>query len=250
MDPGQVLFDFFGNCEYFEDKFEYDKALKLPVIRIETGTAGGEGGDVIDKIDLNMADELVSKKEIDIDEDGMRIDRELYIKKFEEKILSDDKAQEIYEIEGISGVLEYAKKEVMNKPSEFFTPSKLRKSIIADRWISFKEIMQKIFGEIRDYKKLDEKTNDEFDKFQDIEKLDPEITPAAKSFFTLFLHDENFRAIIESKEYPKLRSYSGVDYEEFRKIAEWKTENDTRLVEFIPSYVHDYVGDLREFKKV
>jgi type I restriction enzyme R subunit len=27
------LFDFFANCEYFEEKFDYDEVLKLPVVQ-------------------------------------------------------------------------------------------------------------------------------------------------------------------------------------------------------------------------
>ena len=37
------LFDFFANCEYFEEKYNYDEILTLPP---KTGTVGG-GGDVV-----------------------------------------------------------------------------------------------------------------------------------------------------------------------------------------------------------
>lgn len=36
------LFDFFANCEYFEDKFDYDEVLKLP----QPGVGTGEGGEL------------------------------------------------------------------------------------------------------------------------------------------------------------------------------------------------------------
>jgi len=35
------LFDFFANCEYFEEKFDYDQVLELPKV----GGDGGDGGD-------------------------------------------------------------------------------------------------------------------------------------------------------------------------------------------------------------
>ena len=42
-----INFDFFANCEYFEDKFNYDEKLKLPIPK----KVGGEGNDV--GIDIN-----------------------------------------------------------------------------------------------------------------------------------------------------------------------------------------------------
>ena len=36
-----ILFDFFANCEYFEEKFDYDEVLKLPALK--TGSVGVTG---------------------------------------------------------------------------------------------------------------------------------------------------------------------------------------------------------------
>ena len=38
------LFDFFGNCEYFEEKYNYDEVIKLPQISASSAGAGGGGG--------------------------------------------------------------------------------------------------------------------------------------------------------------------------------------------------------------
>ena len=38
------LFDFFANCEYFEEEFNYDEVLKLPRPRQRTGTVDQEEG--------------------------------------------------------------------------------------------------------------------------------------------------------------------------------------------------------------
>ena len=35
------FFDFFANCEYFEEKFDYDEVLKLPRITKMAGTVAG-----------------------------------------------------------------------------------------------------------------------------------------------------------------------------------------------------------------
>ncbi len=40
------LFDFFANCEYFEEKFDYDEKLKLPKPKTGNGEGGGGGVDI------------------------------------------------------------------------------------------------------------------------------------------------------------------------------------------------------------
>ncbi|MBT7393867.1 MAG: DEAD/DEAH box helicase family protein, partial [Prolixibacteraceae bacterium] len=40
------LFDFFANCEYFEEKFDYDEKLKLPKPKTGDGEGGGGGVDI------------------------------------------------------------------------------------------------------------------------------------------------------------------------------------------------------------
>ena len=72
-----LLFDFFGNYDYFEKDFDYDEVLKLPSI---------SGGDpphpphppVIDEVISTTPDPLAELKEILISDQGMKIDRNLY----------------------------------------------------------------------------------------------------------------------------------------------------------------------------
>jgi len=245
------LFDFFANCEYFEEKFDYDEVLALPRAGAVTDGTGVDGPiPKIDEIDLARADKVISQDEHVIGTDGMRIDRELYFKKFEEKIQRNETAKAIYEEQGIEGVIEYAKQEILDKPTEFFTPDKLRRSLPIDRWVSFKEMMQKAFGEIDRIKPLDEKTDDEFDKFQDIEKLDASIVPAAKTFFSSYLQDRDFREVIDRGEYGRLPAMAGVDIQVFQTLAASKRGNEKTYVQYIPTYVKDYVGNLKEFERV
>src|ERR1035441_9521932 len=42
------LFDFFANCQYFEEEFNYDEVLKLPAPKAKgDGSPGGRGGPVV-----------------------------------------------------------------------------------------------------------------------------------------------------------------------------------------------------------
>jgi len=246
------LFDFFGNFEYFEEKFDYDEILKLPVMKSAI-EVGGNGDDLKAKIDELMDSSNDRTESIDVkelDEKGMRIDRELYFQKFEEKISKNAEAREIYEKEGIEGVLEYVKQNILDKPTEFFTPESLRKSLTVDRWVGFKEMIQKAFGEIDRFKSREEKTEDEFSKFQDIEKLDADLVPAAKWLFSAYLQDPELRKIINDKEYARLFAMSGVDMNIFQQLAQQKRNDEISYAQYIPMYVNDYVGNLKEFERV
>jgi len=249
---GFALFDYFANCEYFENDFDYDEVLKLPALHnADADPLGGqETRPAIDELDLAKADKVISTEEREIGTDGMRIDRELFFHKFEEQMAGSEEAKRIYEEQGIDGVIEYAKREILDRPSDYFTPDKLRKSLPIDRWVSFKEMMRKAFGEIDRIKPLDEKTEDEFDKFQDIEKLDADIVPAAKTFFVSYLLDEDFRKVIDKKEFGRLPSMPGVDIQAFQSLATNKRGKDMSYVQYIPTYVRDYVGNLKEFERV
>ncbi|MFH1545975.1 MAG: DEAD/DEAH box helicase family protein [Patescibacteria group bacterium] len=245
-----TIFDFFGNCEYFEHEFNYDQVLILPPM--PTLTASAVDGDLkakIDEIDLAAADEIVSKTEMEIGAKGMRVDRELYFQKFEEKVSQDVVARETYEREGIDGVLEYVKREILDRPTEFFNPGKLRKALPVDRWVSFKEMLQKVFGEIDRFKMREERVDDEFNKFQDIEKLDAEIVPAARAFFTAYLQDVELRGIVDRGSYAKLHTLAGFDMQSFEQLARSKHTGEVPYTKYIPSYVHDYVGSLKEFER-
>jgi type I restriction enzyme R subunit len=79
------LFDFFANCEYFEEGFNYDQVLKLPRPQGKGGTDGGEGGGVYDTYEHMGADILTAIKEEVIGLGGMKIDR-MFFEKFEETV--------------------------------------------------------------------------------------------------------------------------------------------------------------------
>lgn len=84
------LFDFFANCEYFEEKFNYDEGLKLPVKpsigeREQTETADTI---IIDGYENFNPDPLRTLEETVIGLEGMKIDRKLF-ERFEDRVKSD-----------------------------------------------------------------------------------------------------------------------------------------------------------------
>jgi type I restriction enzyme R subunit len=80
---GFKLFDFFANCEYFEEEFDYDQVIKLPKPKSRTGEGGEEAGaDGSTGITYEHLDGdiLLTIKEEEVGFGGMRIDREFYAK--------------------------------------------------------------------------------------------------------------------------------------------------------------------------
>lgn len=118
------LFDFFANCEYFEEKFNYDEVLKLPkpsesissLIELPQPTLYGyehTGGDGISLI-----------TETKVGAEGMRIDR-MFFKKFEENIKNDKFIKEAVEAENWQEVESYVRKEKFDKPDDYINLDKI-----------------------------------------------------------------------------------------------------------------------------
>ena len=75
-----LLFDFFGNYEYFEKDFDYDEALKLPNAPYQSAEDAEERTN-IDGVESTAPDSLAEMREISIAEDGMKVDRDFYFSK-------------------------------------------------------------------------------------------------------------------------------------------------------------------------
>jgi type I restriction enzyme R subunit len=234
------LFDFFGNCEYFEEKYNYDEVLKLPVrskVRKET-----EGPVVyIPEYERFDPDELRALQEEAIGLQGMKVDR-MFFEKFEEKVKHDDFIREHVHSENWDKVFDYLSRNIMNKPEEYFTPEKLRKSLKHDRRVTLREMLEYIFGLIPYIKSKDELLEDEFYKF--ITDYKPDNTDdiiALKYFFKTYIVSKNIRAIIDERKYAELSTNPVFSLESFRAVRKkWRA--------LIPEYINDYVP-LNKFMK-
>src|SRR5690606_9608326 len=116
------LFDFFANCEYFEEKFDYDEKLKLPKPKSGEGTGGRDGVD-LDKYDSTLHDLLSVVKEEQIGLEGMKIDRMLF-RKFEDRVKMDDIIKKHVELGNWEHVISHIQNEIFDKPEEYFNLEK------------------------------------------------------------------------------------------------------------------------------
>ncbi|HPS03326.1 MAG TPA: DEAD/DEAH box helicase family protein, partial [Candidatus Sumerlaeota bacterium] len=125
------LFDFFANCEYFEEKFNYDETLKLPRPTPQSHTAP-EPVEVANTYEHLGADILASVREETIGFNGMKIDR-MFFDQFEETVRQDETIATAIEAGQWDRVIDYVNREVFNKPEEYYTLDKLRRAAAVDR---------------------------------------------------------------------------------------------------------------------
>ncbi|MDD5198194.1 MAG: DEAD/DEAH box helicase family protein [Terrimicrobiaceae bacterium] len=233
------LFDFFANCEYFEEKFNYDEVLKLPKPK-GTGGDGGEepgpGPNPYTGAYEHLGEDILSTiKEETIGFDGMRIDREFYAK-FEDVVRENDFIAASVEAGQWDRVIDYVNKEVFDKPSEYYSLDKLRKAAGVDRRLTLREILEKIFGLIPRFKSKDEMLEEEFSKFVADQKPDEaEAIPAIKTYFKAYATSDQIRHIIESGHLTDLATNPVFSTKDYKAVpAKYRT--------LIPEYIKDYVS--------
>ena len=227
------LFDFFANCEYFEETFDYDEKLKLPKPK-SSGGEGGGGGINIDTFTNFKHDPLASLQEQKIGFEGMKIDRMLF-KKFEYRIVMDDIIKKNVELGNWEHVISHIQNEIFDKPEEYFNLEKLRKAAKIDRKISIREVVEKVFGIIPKFKSKDELLEEEFDKFISIYPPEEDVNiRALKYFFKAYIVDQDIRQIIEAKDFHALQTHPTLTISQFKDVA-------NKYREVIPLYIKDYI---------
>ncbi len=229
------LFDFFANCEYFEEEFNYDEVLKLPKPKSK-GREGPGPGPQPTPVTYNHLgqDILASIKEETIGFGGMKIDRMFY-EQFEEAVRENKIIAEAVEAGEWDRVIDYVNREVLDKPDQFYTMDKLRKAAAVDRRITLREILEKIFGLIPRFKSKDELLEEEFSKFvADYKPEEAEAIPALKNYFKAYATSDQIRHIISSGDLTDLATNPVFSTRDYKAVpAKYRT--------IIPEYIKDYV---------
>jgi len=231
------LFDFFANCEYFEEDFNYDEVLKLPTPKGKGKEGGGNAGPVVvgGTYEHIGADIIASIREETIGLDGMKIDR-MFFEKFEDTVRVNETIAKAVESGQWDRVIDYVNREVFDKPEEYYTLEKLRKAAAVDRRLTLREILEKIFGLIPRFKSKDELLEEEFAKFvADTKPEEAKAIPAIKTYFKAYVTSGQVRHIIESRQFTDLATNPVFSTLDFRAVPK-------KYRTLIPEYVKDYVS--------
>jgi len=231
------LFDFFANCEYFEEEFNYDEVLKLPPPRgLGTEEGGGQGPVVVGGTYEHLGADILSMvKEETIGYEGMKIDR-MFFEKFEDAVRADDTIAAAVEAGQWDRVIDYVNREVFDKPEEYYTLDKLRKAAAVDRRLTLREILEKVFGLIPRFKSKDELLEEEFAKFvADTKPDEATAIPAIKTYFKAYVTSGRVRDIIDSRQFTDLATNPVFSTRDFKAVPQ-------KYRTLVPEYVKDYVS--------
>lgn len=231
------LFDFFANCEYFEEEFNYDEVLKLPPPKGKGGKGGGGDGPVVvgGTYEHLGADILSSMRVEQITSEGMKIDR-MFFERFEDAIRANHTVAAAVEAGHWDRVIDYVNREVFDKPEEYYTLDKLRKAAAVDRRLSLREILEKVFGLIPRFKSKDELLEEEFSKFvADIKPEEASDIPAIKTYFKAYAISDQVRSIIDGRDFTVLATHPMFSTRDFKAVP-------AKYRALVPEYIKDYVS--------
>lgn len=231
------LFDFFANCEYFEEKYQYDEELRLPKPAAQPFSSGGfeSPKQGFRGFETFQPDAIASQQEQQIGLAGMRVDRELF-QKFEDLARADETLAAMVEQQNWEAAVRRVMDHLFDKPDEFFTLDKLRRATGLDRRLTVREIIEKAFGHIPRFKSKDELIDDEFQKFlldQKPEQADR--IAQMRYFFDAYIKDAGVRRIIDEGKVADLNVNPIFGMKDLRAVPdEWRKR--------IPEYIKDYVS--------
>ncbi len=230
------LFDFFANCEYFEEDFNYDQVLLLPKPRSKEAAAPGVEGNTpkfgYATFESQRPDALKAMAETPIGPDGMRVDR-MYFQKFEQQVKRDAFAAQKAEAGDLEAVIRHIEENIFDKPEEYFNLEKLRASLNVDRRVSLREIVEVIFGLKAYFKSREELLDEEFDKFDSRFMPDETQFAPARNFFKTYVLDPEFRQQVDEGNFAYLMgSHAGGGI-----LRSLSAELRHKIIEYIKDYV-------------
>lgn len=233
------LFDFFANCEYFENEFNYDEILTLPRLQ---GKDDGDGDARMTSLISTPhsyehlgQDILSSISKETIGPEGMKIDR-MFFDRFAETVRENETIAEAVQAGQWDRVIDYVNREVFDKPEEYYNLDKLRNAADVDRRLTLREILEKVFNLIPRFKSKDELLEEEFAKFVADHKPDEaKAIPAIKTYFKVYITDGYIRDVIDKRQFTGLATSPVFSTSDFRAVPQ-KYRN------LIPEYVKDYVS--------
>lgn len=243
---GFALFDFFANCEYFEEDFDYDQKLALPKGPPVEGGEGGEGPVRIEDFTNTSPDPVASVAREEIGLFGMRIDREMYRERFaqqaSEAVATDAVLRQAYDDEDWPAVEERVRRLLFEKPQEFWNLPKLQEVYKSDRLPSLREILARVFGLIPEIPTRSQLANEAFERFVATQPTNAVHSRELKVVFVAFLLDEGSRFLLQEGKFADLRAR---DASLYGSLSQLSPEERESLVGYLQSQV-----PLRDFEQV
>jgi len=162
----------------------------------------------------------------------MRIDREFW-GAVQKEIGADKEIKNAVENDFWDMAVQLVKHKYENKPELFANLEKIKKANNLDRLVTWREILEKIFGIIPNFKNKNDLLEDECDKFISICKPSADVAYLARNFIKTYILDSHFRGIIENKRFAELNTYTGFSTSDYKNLGDLKNE--------IPKYIKENI---------
>ena len=230
--------DFFANCEYFESEFNYDEVLKLPPLGKKARESEPPEIHVAERVGTYEhlgADILAGIREEVVGVEGMKIDR-MFFERFGSAVRGNIAIATAVDAGHWDRVIDLVNSEVFNKPSDYYNLERLRAAAAADRRLTLREILEKVFGLIPAFKSKDELLEEEFSKFvAGNVPANVVAVPAIKHYFKAYVTSGRVREIIDQRHFTDLATDPVFSTSDYKAVPE-----DYRSL--VPEYVKDYVS--------
>ena len=238
---GFALFDFFANCEYFENDFNYDQKLTLP--RGPSDEDGGDeggtgGGGRVESFTNTSADPMATVVREEVGLTGMKIDREMYRERFERQTLdavaADTALKEAIETENWPAIEDNIRRLLFEKPDEFWNLPKLQNLFKTDRLPTLREILARVLGFATGISTRNQLANEEFERFLATQEINPTHLREMRTVFTAFLLDPDSRAMLMEGRFAELRAR---DASLYGSLSQLSTHERDTLLSYLQSQV-------------
>ncbi len=222
-----LLFDFFGNFEFFEKDYDYDSVINIPK---DYGSVGGGREQIRDKINLDTKDSEYNIEMIFLPNEGMKIDSSLY-PKLKENLLQDEDLKDFVE----NNEFENAEKLLFEKNNNLNLDN-ISLSLGLDRKITPKELLLHLFDFIEEIPSKRSLIETEFLNFEDEHNIPMEDYKNIKLLFESYLLNEEFRELVDEKRFASLETH------ELGHCVNGLSKGSHNFLEIIP----DFIGQIED----
>jgi type I restriction enzyme R subunit len=220
---GFALFDFFANCEYFEEEFDYDRKLELP--RASEGDRSSNGVDrpAPAAFTNTSPDPMAAVVHESIGEDGMRIDREMYRERFVAQVT--EAAARHPELSAAVTAEDWPAAEslvarlLLGRPKEFWDLLKLQRVFQSDRTPTLREILRLVFGLTPVIATREQLAAEQFDRYLATATLDATKARDLRQVFHAYVLDPATRTLIDAGNFPAVRARDAALYQSLKSAG-------------------------------
>ena len=228
------LFDFFGNFEYFEKDHDYDEQLPLPSEISDSDTS-----DIKQRLTHYVwhgDDQLRETNEGTVGPEGMKVDRQLFLK-FKTEIGADPDVLDAANDEDWDKVADQVQSNHFNRPEDYFNLPKLRRALDVDDDVPLREILELALERIPEVKSRDQRASEAFDQFLlEHPYVEPNAAPSIRNLFMAYATNDSVKDSIDKREFQSLSTNPAFTFQDLTQVPngfrysvpDWINNNFTR----------------------